>query len=145
MNWGHKIAFLYIGFVVIVLASVIFAVTQRIDLVTDNYYDKGIKYQEQINKNQRTKALKEKTEISISDRIIKIKFPNLPDKNIANDFILLYRPSDPSKDLKVTISTDTLGVQQIPADKLASGFWKVKMGWTSSGAEYSDEGNFFMK
>jgi hypothetical protein len=140
MNWGYKIAFLYGGFVVIVLASVVFAMTQRVDLVTNNYYDKGISFQDQIDRNSRTRALKEKTEILIIENSIKLKFPNLPDKNNPKDYILLYRPSDPSKDIKMPVSADSLCFQRIPTDKLAKGFWKIKLNWTSGGAEYSDEG-----
>jgi hypothetical protein len=140
MNWGYKIAFLYGGFVVIVLASVLFAMTQRVDLVTENYYDKELKFQDQIDRNSRTRALKEKTEIQIIENSIKLKFPNLPDKNNPKDFILLYRPSDPSKDIKLPVYADSLCFQHIPTDKLAKGFWKIKLNWTSGGAEYSDEG-----
>jgi hypothetical protein len=139
MNWGYKIAILYGGFVVVVLASVFFAMTQKVDLVTDNYYEKELKYQEQINKSQRTKALKEKTNIEVSLSGIKLKFPVLPDKNTPNDYILLYRPSDPSKDIKLNISTDSFGFQYIPAEKISKGFWKVKLSWTSGGFEYYDE------
>jgi hypothetical protein len=140
MNWGYKIAVLYGGFVVIVLASVFFAMTQKVDLVTDNYYEKELKFQEQIDKSQRTKALKEKTGIELSGGFIKIRFPNAPDKNNQKDFILLYRPSDPSKDLKIAVSADTLGFQSIPADRLSKGFWKIKLSWTSGGTEFFDEG-----
>lgn len=139
MNWGYKIAIFYGGFVIVVLASVFFAMSQKVDLVTDNYYEKELKYQEQINKSQRTKALKEKTSIEVSPSGIKLKFPILPDKNTRNDYILLYRPSDPSKDIKLNISTDSFGFQYIPAEKISRGFWKVKLSWTSGGSEYYDE------
>lgn len=139
MNWGIKIAIFYGGFVAIVLASVFFAMTQKVDLVSDNYYEKELKYQEQIDKSQRTKSLKEKTEIQLLNSQIKIKFPNLPDKNYTKNSILLYRPSDPSKDLKISISTDSLGVQVIPVEKLISGFWKIKLNWITNETEYYDE------
>ena len=139
MNWGIKILIFYLGFVVMVLASVFFAMNQRVDLVTDNYYEKELKYQEQIDKSQRTKSLKEKTEIQLLDKQIKIKFPVLPEKNNQKNSIFLYRPSDQSKDLKIEIKTDTLGIQIIPAEKLTKGFWKIKLSWVSHEAEYYDE------
>lgn len=139
MSWGKKIAVLYIGFVVLTLAFVFFAMNQRVDLVTDNYYEKELKYQEQIDKSKRTKELKEKTDIQISDKNVKIKFPNLPEKNNQKDFVLFYRPSDPTKDIKIQISPDSLGYQIIPTEKFAKGFWKIKLNWTSGGAEYYEE------
>jgi len=139
MNWGIKILIFYLGFVVMVLASVFFAMTQKVDLVTDNYYEKELKHQEQIDKQQRTKSLKEKTEIQLLDKQIIIKFPVLPDKNNQKNSVLLYRPSDPSKDLRIEIKTDTLGIQIISAEKLTKGFWKIKLSWVSNEAEYYDE------
>jgi hypothetical protein len=140
MNWGIKIAIFYGGFVVVVLASVFFAMTQRVDLVTDNYYEKELKYQEQIDKAQRTKTLKEKTEIQLYERQVKIKLPVIPDKNNSKDYILFYKPSDPLKDFKVAIASDSLGFQTIPIEKLLKGYWKIKLNWTSGGVEYYDEG-----
>jgi hypothetical protein len=139
MNWGIKILILYIGFMVMVLASTFFAMNQRVDLVTDNYYEKELKYQEQIDKSKRTKSLKEKTEIQLLDKQIKIKFPALPDKNSSKNSILLYRPSDPLKDLKVVVSTDSLGIQFVPSEKLTRGFWKIKLNWVTNETEYYDE------
>ena len=139
MNWGKRIAILYIGFVLLTLGFVFFAMNQRVDLVTDNYYEKELKYQDQIDKLQRTKSLNKKTDIRVLDKSVLIKFALPPDKNIQKDYILLYRPSDPSKDVKLPVSADSLGVQVIPAEKLQKGFWKVKLSWTSSGAEYYEE------
>lgn len=139
MSWGKKIAVLYIGFVVLTLAFVFFAMNQRVDLVTDNYYEKELKYQEQIDKSKRTKELKEKTDIQLLGKTIKIKFPSLPNKNIQKDFILFYRPSDPSKDIKIQVSADSLGFQLIPVEKISAGFWKIKLNWTSGGFEFYDE------
>jgi hypothetical protein len=139
MNWGVKIAIFYLGFVIMVLASVFFAMNQKVDLVTDNYYEKELKHQEQIDKLQRTKALNEKTEIQLTEKQIRIKFPVLPDKSNQKNTILFYRPSDLSKDLKIPISTDSLGIQFVPTEKLAKGFWKIKLNWVSNGVEYYDE------
>lgn len=140
MNWGVKILIAYLLFLVSVLASVFFAMNQKIELVTDNYYEKELKYQEQIDKLQRTKLLNEKTEIRLLDKHIRIKFPAIPDKNNEKSFIFLYRPSDISKDLKLRVSADSLGVQLVPADKLVKGFWKIKLEWVANGMEYYDEG-----
>jgi hypothetical protein len=140
MNWGIKILIFYLGFVVMVVASVFFAMNQKVDLVTDNYYEKELKYQDQIDKQQRTKSLTGKTEIQLLDKQIKIKFPNIPDKNNSKNSILLYRPSDLSKDIKIAISTDSLGIQNITIEKLIKGFWKIKLNWASKESEYYDEG-----
>jgi hypothetical protein len=139
MNWGVRIAIFYIGFVLIVLASVFFAMNQKIDLVTENYYEKELKHQEQIDRQKRTGELKEKTEIKLEGKNIKIKFPSLPDGGNVKNSILLYRPSDKTKDVKIGISTDTSGVQMLPSENLVSGLWRIKLNWVSKGEEYYSE------
>ena len=41
MNWGHKILFLYIGFVLLVLIMVFLAYRQDVPLVSDDYYQRA--------------------------------------------------------------------------------------------------------
>ena len=115
---------------------------QKVDIVTDNYYEKELKYQEQLDKVARTRALKESFEITNTGKELIIKFPNLPDKNQSKDLISLYRPSDDSKDVKIPVLTDTSRTQVVSVDRLVKGYWKVKINWTSGGSEYYYESVF---
>ena len=108
-------------------------------MVTDNYYEKELKYQEQINRIERTNKLSKQPEIQYDGIMIKIIYPNIPDKVSAKDFVLLYRPSDNSKDIKIPVNTDTSGIQVISAERLDRGIWRVQVNWTSSGSEYYTE------
>ena len=49
INWDVRIAVLYISFVIMIIAMVIFSLTRDIPLVNDNYYEEEIKYQQQID------------------------------------------------------------------------------------------------
>ena len=138
MNWGKGIAALYIGFVVLVLATVVFTFTQRVDLVTDNYYEKELKFQEQIDRLERTKGLPQKLILENNRKEIIIKFPVKPDPG-NKDTIIFYKPSDPSKDVRIPVNADSLGKQTVPVAKLAKGFLKAKILWTSNGKEYYAE------
>jgi len=128
MNWGYKIA---IGFTTFCLATIgvtVYFMMQKVDVVTDNYYEKELKYQEQIDKVTRTRALKGKVDITNTGKELIIKFPNQPDKNQNKDFISLYRPSDNTKDVKIPVLTDTSGTQIVSVERLIKGYWKVQMG-----------------
>jgi hypothetical protein len=142
MNWGYKIA---IGFTVFCLATIgvtVYFMMQKVDVVTDNYYEKELKYQDQIDKVTRTRALKEKIDINNTGKELIIKFPNQPDKNQNKDFISLYRPSDNTKDVKIPVLTDTSGTQVVSVERLIKGCWKVQINWTSRGSEYYYESVF---
>ena len=53
INWGTKIVILYSSFVIMMLGMVFFAVNQEFHLVTDNYYEEELLFQEQINQKRR--------------------------------------------------------------------------------------------
>ncbi|MFZ4589897.1 MAG: FixH family protein [Ignavibacteria bacterium] len=142
MNWGYRIAIGFTAFCLVTIGVTIYLMNQKVDIVTDNYYEKELKYQEQLDKVARTRALKESFEITNTGKELIIKFPNLPDKNQSKDLISLYRPSDDSKDVKIPVLTDTSRTQVVSVDRLVKGYWKVKINWTSGGSEYYYESVF---
>jgi len=139
MNWGIKIVIGFGVFCLATIAVVIFFMTQKVDLVSENYYEKELKHQEQINKITRTNALKDTLKIDNNGKELTIKFPNLPDKSSGKDFISFYRPSDNTKDIKIPVITDTSKTQIISIERIQKGFWKIQINWTSGGFEYYHE------
>ena len=55
--------------------TVIF-MTQDVSLVSDNYYEKSLAYQDEIDKQSRTKSLDEQVKINFTGEVINILFPN---------------------------------------------------------------------
>ncbi len=145
MSWGIRIAVLYISFVIIVIAMVVFSLTRDIPLVKENYYEEEIKYQQQIDRLKRTRKLSEEIKYRQIDGGLVIKFPKEIDaKNIEGN-ILLYRPSDENKDFKLSLNLDEEREQTINITKLDKGFWRIKLNWTMNGVEYYDESHFYLK
>jgi len=146
LNWGIIIVILYTGLILLVLIMVMFSFTQKVDLVTDNYYEKELKYQEQIDKIKRTDQLSDKLDFKINSRIAYIKFPNKPDPENPNNLIHFYRPSNSNYDRIVKISTDSTNLQKIELnkEKFSKGFWRVMINWISGGIAYYTEKEFFL-
>jgi nitrogen fixation protein FixH len=142
MNWGVKIAIGFSVFCLAIIGITVYLMMQNVDVVTENYYEKELKYQEQIDKVTRTRALKETVGITNNGKELYIKFPNTPDKNQKNDFISLYRPSDKSKDIKIPVITDTARTQVVSVERIDKGYWKIQINWTSGGSEYYYESAF---
>jgi hypothetical protein len=138
-DWGKKIAALYIGFVVLVVGMVIFAMTKNTDLVSDNYYEKEIKYQEQIDKEKRTKELPEQVKIEYLGSYVSVKFPQTYNSKDIKGSILFYRPSEASRDFRLNIEPDENGEQKILTNKFSKGIWKVQISWKMNGTEYYNE------
>lgn len=139
LNWGTGIAIVYSVFVL----ALVFAVFQstKVDhaLVTDDYYQKDLEYQDQIDKEVNALNLEEDLQVKYADseRAVRFQFPSgLGD---VNGSILFFRPSDKSLDFEAPVRADTAGTQVISTQDLLPGLWKVQVNWNAGGVEYYKE------
>ncbi len=130
MNWGYRILVVYIIFVAGILFLVFKSSSQKMDLVTTDYYGKELKFQQQIDETKRADALSENIRYEIKSDQILIKFPkDFSGKKITGT-AELYCPADENKDVNQIISLqDTLLKMPItPANRGLNElhiFWKV--------------------
>ncbi len=143
-NWGTGIAVFIVFFLMMNVVVIIFAFGQKVDLVTPNYYEKELKYQDEIDAQQKTLQLSENVNVEYQSQMLLIQFPQKFYNKQLDGNILLYRPADSSKDLKVEVKIDSTGKQIISTDRLAKGFWKVKISWSLENITYSDEKSVFI-
>lgn len=98
LHFGHGVLFfgvLFAGFVIFLVAQM---VTQRVDLVEKDYYEKGLNYQAVINSNKNEKI--SFSCIQEGDSLLVRKLTDMP----ANSCVLvLYRPSDSRLDTSFQI------------------------------------------
>ena len=138
MNWGHKIALLYISFVVMTLAFVFYFMGQKVDLVTDDYYKEEIQYQDQIDRVKNATSLKDPIDVSYSpaEKKVNISFPKSQAGDVIKGNIFFYRPSNSAEDRKFAIHPEDTGVQSIYVGSFHNGLWKIKILWSTGGKEY---------
>jgi hypothetical protein len=139
LNWGKGIVTLYIVFVSLVIVMVIVAMTKRVDLVADNYYDKEIKYQQQIDREKSTQELDGSLKIDYFGNFILLKFSGNSDYKKIKGEILFYKPSDSRRDFTLPLALDSSGEQKVITNKFEKGLWKVKVNWTLDEKEYYTE------
>jgi hypothetical protein len=142
LNWGKGIFLSFIVFALAMAYIVIFPFNQKVELVTDNYYEKEIKYQEQIDKQERTALLSESLSVTNDLKELKITFP--PSYQNVTGEILFYRPADAKKDFSLPISADSSGSQLIDISPLIPGYWKIKILWNMNGTQYYYEKNIMI-
>ena len=146
MNWGWKIFFITAGFVLFVFFMVYKAMQQDFHLVYEDYYDKEIKYQGEIDRIKNAMELKDGLKIEYLLREDKIKITYPPDqKNSIKGAIYLFRPSDSSLDTSFPIESNQEGVQILSASSLKNGLWQVKVNWTFGSKEYQQEKNLILQ
>lgn len=145
VNWGMGIILAIAVFMGISISAGIFMMKQDVNLVSDDYYDKEIKYQQQIERIERTNKLEKENIISYKGSVVTIELPmKFSSKNVEGE-ILFYRPSDATSDLKIPLSIDSTGVQIIPVSALEKGLWTIKVDWLVLGKEYFNEKRIFLK
>lgn len=139
VNWGTGIVIGIIVFVVISVSMTVIFMTQDVSLVSDNYYEKSLVYQDEIDKQSRTKSLDEQVKINFNGEVVTISFPpDYSEKKITGE-IYFYRPSNSSLDFKLPLQVNEEGNQVIPVGHFEKGFWRIKLNWTMDENEYYNE------
>ena len=143
MNWGYKILVVYALFVAGILFLVFKSSTQKMDLVTTDYYAKELKYQQKINETERVNALSAPISCEVIANQIQIHFPkDFKGINIIGEAVL-YCPSDEEKDTKHPFDIKDLPVViQLPEN--SHGQYELHLTWQANGINYYLEKKLFL-
>lgn len=137
-HWGIKISLLYGLFVLGILSMAAFYMRQEPELVSKEYYNEEIRYQNKIEKLRRTSLLSEKVRLKVSDKKLNIRFPKVGPGDIAGD-AFFYRPSDKKSDFRLPVKLDSAYTQAVSFEGRRKGLWKVELNWKAGGKEYLNE------
>jgi hypothetical protein len=139
ISWGTGIVIAFVIFMGGTISTAVYLMNKNVNLVTEDYYDQEIKYQQQIDRMERTSQLGNKQIVSFDGSIVRINIPKSVLSERLTGEIYFYRPSDSKSDIKIPLITDTSGVQVIPVERLEKGLWKIKVSWLSKGKDYFSE------
>ena len=138
LNWGWSIVVAFVLFIGFILYFVILAMTdQRADhdLVTDEYYQEELAYQNEIDATKNGLQYAEEFQVQKSAKGLTISIPeSLRDQNI-NSTVSLYRPSNEHLDFNLAISLSKPHLL-IPDDRLLDGRWDIRIQWKKEGTDY---------
>jgi hypothetical protein len=138
-NWAIAVPTFYITFVLLMVGVLIFSTFNKVELVDQNYYDKEIVYEKQIDKIRRTNALPEKLLVSSGNGFVLIQFPKSIDKNKLSGKIVFFKPSESKQDFFTNINPDNENKMIFGTDKISKGFWRIKIDWASGDSTYYNE------
>lgn len=143
LNWGHYILIAFVLFVGLILYMVMRSYQQNHDLVTENYYEKEIEFQDVINKKNKAAELEKNVTWKSNSGGVLVSFPLL-DNEIKGE-IVLFRPSDKLNDATFKIELDSLNQQHLTSEKVISGKYLIQIDWTAGNDNYFTEGTVFVK
>ncbi len=138
-NWGTGIFITIVIFLIGMITLVVISSMQPLNLVTPDYYPKGIDYQQQINKIEKTKELVEKIQLTQDDKFIYINFPAIDSINIPVGKILVFFPRDKNLDREFNIEVNNSLIQTISKEGMVKGRCIIKIDWSFDGVDYYQE------
>lgn len=142
LSWGYKIAFVYIIFVAGIGFLVFKASSQKFDLVTKDYYDQELKYQEVIDQAANTARLSTSLIVEKSASELSITFPpEMRNKEKIIDFYLYY-PANAKRDFRKSINIDENKFTQLLPEAM-KGKYELKLSWEVEGVKYYFEKHLF--
>lgn len=139
-HWGHSIALIYTLFAASTVGFVVFAMEQRVDLVSDDYYEKSIALDARRAAEANVRALGADFTITMEAgaHTAVVQWP-APVVNNPTGTLTLYRPADATADRKATIAPDATHTQAVSLKGLTPGRWMLQVEWTNGGKNYYAE------
>lgn len=133
MNWGSGIVLTLVGFIAVMATMVVICVKQDdIHLVTQDYYEQEIKYQEQIDRMINANAIA--SDALEYDGQLKSLLLKLPEGSKGT--LHLFRPSDARLDQKISFDMINSAGNSVDVKSLKAGYWRVKLTWSEGEKEY---------
>lgn len=136
INWGFKIAFFYSAFVVFIIGMIFLAFGENFDLVTEDYYQKELEFQDKIDKSSNAKLLETKLQVSIVGKAVQLTFPR--NARPVEGEIMFFRPDNEKDDFIIQLKKDS-NIQQVDLERFRKGKYLVKIDWKSNDKSYYQE------
>jgi hypothetical protein len=139
--WPWAIVLTFVLFISGTVSLVVMACSQKVELVSQNYYEQELQFQGQLDRMNRTSRLAVPASISYDPirRLIAISLPPEHKGRMVTGHIDLYRPSAAGQDRRLTLQTDERGIQSLDAAHLGAGLWKLRLSWQVDDREYFHE------
>lgn len=138
MGWGLRIGILYGGFVILIATLVTLSMKQDFQLVSRDYYQKELKYQEVIDAGKNQAALTAPALVNVQQSQVQILLPEEFRGKSVTGSVEFYAAANAQWDKKLPISTSDNTIL-IPRADLQPTSYTVKMSWEAEGKKYYQE------
>lgn len=101
LNWGNALILFFILFFIWSFSFVFFALRQNNDLVSDDHYQKGASFTNQINVDKRSAAYGDSIQIVSSGARLQISLCRSITAGVDSVQVYFFRSSDKKKDVRL--------------------------------------------
>lgn len=130
-TWGHGIVVALACFIIFITSLVFFAGNMG-EMVEDNYYEKTIHYQDDIDAAKRVNSLTQKPEIIEQANGYLIRFYEQPE----GGSVLFLRLNNSKEDVRQPLKLNSRKEQLVHALDLEDCEYEVSIRWKQNGQDY---------
>ena len=134
-NWGTGILIFLILFLLAAALFIAFAMRQSVELVHEDYYERGVDHTSQMDLEERSAPYREAIKAVQLEGSLQISMADSVALRTDSAKIHLYRPSDERLDISLPYDPGR-GALIIPRENLEAGRYILKLTWFSQGLEY---------
>lgn len=137
-TWGHGVVTALAAFILFILGMIfLFPNGQKnSELITENYYEEELAYQNVIDAKNRADQLEKKPEVQLKNSGILISFPSDINTENSKFSFELFRTDDKNLDVKKDFVPSKSGTFEIPNKVLVKGSYTLKLKWTKDKKDY---------
>ncbi|MBW0179091.1 FixH family protein [Sediminibacterium sp.] len=135
MNWGNKLILVFIGFAGLMTTLVYKAVNTRFELVSKEYYQDELRYQDKID-GRANAALIGEIIVTHTNKELLLQLPREMKGMIIKGEAWFYCKTDATKDLRLPLTVDADGRQIIAREKLPADKYLLKLSWEAAEKKY---------
>jgi hypothetical protein len=135
INWGGKLLIIALMFMLFVVSMVVVISKQDMPLVEQDYYERSLNYQEEIDNYANI-------DTSVQVNLISTNLEVSSSTNLSGVKVKFYRPSNPEldKDFVIDILAGTKEVYDL--SDLDLGKWIISVRWMKADKEFKISKNF---
>jgi nitrogen fixation protein FixH len=136
--WPWAIVLTFVVFISGTVGLIVMACSQKVDLVSANYYEQELKFQGQLERLKRTSQLGAEAVVTYdaAHACIMISLPPEQARHDLHGQIQLYRPAQADLDRQMKLQLDAHGFQSLDASGLKPGLWRIRVSWTAGQQDY---------
>ena len=138
MNWGWKITVFMGAFIAFIMTMVFMAFGNKIDLVSEDYYQKELDFQEMIDAKHNAKSIEQEVSVKQTENGLELVFPESFNEKITEGEITFFRPDNSALDQKKVLSLAN-HKQLVPYEGFKPGFYSVFIDFKVNGKAYHIE------
>jgi hypothetical protein len=140
LTWGHKLIFVFILFGTMMTYMVYRSFGTRVDLVSREYYNDELAYQELIDGAQTVSDKGAALKLTFRGRVVTVQQPDSSVTRPTEGTAWFYCVSDSDKDQKISLTDSSRGTGALAEVLLKEGRYIAKLRWsTADGDFYSEE------